>query len=241
VHRFFLAPECFGPGSVTFPTPQARQLRQVLRLQAGDQVIVLDNSGWEYRVELEEMGKAAVRGIIRERRPSRGEPGLKITLFQALLKGDRLEFVLHKGTELGIAAFVPLRSQRCIAQGPTPAKYGRWRRIIAEAAEQSGRGRLPALEPLQDFPQACRSAPGLALIPWEGERGMSLRQALEKCPGSKQVSLFIGPEGGFTSAEIELARSCGLLSVSLGERILRAETAGLVAATVILYHYGELG
>lgn len=241
MHRFFLPPECFSAGSVAFPPPQAHQLREVLRLRPGDRVVALDNSGWEHEVELLELGKSAATGAILDKRLCPSEPEIKIALFQALLKNDRFEFVLQKGTELGVSAFVPLLSERYVAREPNLARYDRWQRIIAEAAEQSQRGRLPALEPPRPFAEACRQASSLALIPWEGERTLSLHQALEGSTKPEAVSLFIGPEGGFTAGEIEMARACGLVPVSLGRRILRAETAALAAISAVLYHCGEMG
>jgi 16S rRNA (uracil1498-N3)-methyltransferase len=121
-------------------------------------------------------------------------------------------------------------------------KQERWRRVIQEAAEQSGRGRLPLLHPPLPFEKACQEARGLSLLPYEEERETSLRQALWSRGGCYgEVNLFIGPEGGFSPSEVESARGWGVITVSLGPRILRAETAGLVAAAAILYEWGDLG
>jgi len=254
MHRFFIPPEWIDQGEVAFSGRLVHQLRDVLRLRRGEVVLVLDNSGWEYEVELRAMGREGIRGVVRSKGPTRGEPGTRITLYQALLKGSKFEFVLQKGTELGIVAFVPIICERCLAgqTSVSEAKLARWRRIIAEAAEQSGRGKLPLLHPPLSFGEACHSASGLCLLPWEEERGLSLRAALEAQLGSSRnrvnphgdhppVNLFVGPEGGFPPSEVELARSCGILPVTLGHRLLRAETAALAAAAAILYHGGDLG
>jgi len=164
----------------------------------------------------------------------------------------KFEYVLQKCTELGVVEFVPLITERCVISDLNTAetKLGRWRWIIQEAAEQSRRGRLPSLRPSMLFPQACdqaRQRGGLALAPWEEEGQISLRQVLRTAPEGHEkswppltISLFIGPEGGFSAAEVELARRYGLLPVTLGPRVLRAETAGLVAAAAILYDQGDL-
>jgi 16S rRNA (uracil1498-N3)-methyltransferase len=166
-----------------------------------------------------------------------------------VLKAQKFEWVLQKGTELGVAEFVPVVCSRSIVGDLEDAnrKLGRWQRVIREAAEQSRRGRLPVLQPALLFDQACQAARqsgGLGLVPWEGERAAGLKSALAAAgavggqPGS--VNLFIGPEGGLSIEEIETARRYGLQAVSLGPRILRAETAGLVAAAAILYELGDL-
>jgi len=247
MHRFFIPLEWIGEEGVILGEPVSHQICHVLRLRPGDHLLVLDNSGWAWAVELRGVGSEQVVGQVVRRMLAQGEPRTQITLYQGVLKGRRFEFTLQKGTELGIVEFVPLISDRAIIAdlGDVDRKRIRWKRIIQEAAEQSGRGRLPHLEPAVLFSRACERAQqqgGLALIPWEGERSLSLRSVLtgqEKRPFV--VSLFIGPEGGFTADEVELARRYGIRPVTLGPRVLRAETAGLVAATAILYELRDLG
>lgn len=216
----------------------------MLRLGRGDFIAVLDNSGREFLVQLESLEREEVVGRIEEVRQAGGEPGARITLYQGLLKGDKLEMVLQKGTELGVAGFVPVLCQRCVAALPRKGKAGRWRRIIVEAAEQSRRGRLPTLHPTLPLAQACQEARGLSLLPWEGEAALGLRQALrEGMPLALRegVNLFIGPEGGFAPEEVELAQGYGIRPVTLGPRVLRAETAALAAVAAVLYEVGEMG
>lgn len=249
MHRFFIPREWIDQERVAITGRQVHQLRNVLRLVAGDRIAVLDNSGWEYEVELVRVNRGYVSGVVREIR-SAAEPKTKVTLYQALLKGNKLDFIIQKCTELGVACFVPMVCERCAAgNGVSDRKLERWRRIIVEAAEQSGRGKLPALEPVVPFHEACQSAAGFSLLAWEGEKASGLRAVLrgeihrqriisEKKPLS--VNLFIGPEGGLSPSEVELAQGCGIVPVTLGSRVLRAETAGLVAATAILYDCGDL-
>ena len=258
MHRFFISPQCIDKERVAIEGKLVHQLRNVLRLQGGDHIVALDDTGWEYEVSLERVSREHVTGVICEKRPS-AEPGTKITLYQALLKSSKFEFIIQKCTELGVSCFVPLTCERCIAEHPQGNRVERWQRIIIEAAEQSKRGKIPKLEPPLPFEQACRSATGLSMLAWEdavsdrdkekGIRTSGLRAALqpeihrqETISGGKtlSVNLFVGLEGGFSPLEVEFARGCGITPVSLGKRVLRAETAGLVAASIILYEYGDM-
>ncbi len=243
MHRFFLPADWLAEGTVTITGKLVHQLRHVLRLGAGDLITVLDNSGWEYEVELQKVDGSKVKGRVISKSPAVAEPGTKITLYQALLKGSNFEFVLQKCTEIGVADFVPVVCERCVGGEPDGRRLSRWRSIIIEAAEQSRRGKLPVLHNPISFTKSCRSASGISLLPCEGERIRSISDVLrvyhqtEKTP---TFSIFVGPEGGFSPHEVDIAQSCGVVPVSLGPRILRAETAGLVAAAVALYEFGEM-
>jgi len=243
MHRFFLPPDWITEDAVVITGKPAHQLRNVLRLGTGDHITVLDNSGWEYEVELQKAGSSGVEGRVVSKSRAVTEPKTKITLYQALLKGSNFEFVLQKCTEVGVAGFVPLICERCVAGEPDSKRLSRWRSIITEAAELSGRGKLPVLQNPTGFTEACKSASGISLIPWEEERARGIGDVLRshhKIGNGSAVSIFVGPEGGFSPHEVEFARSCGIVPVSLGRRILRAETAGLVAATITLYEFGDL-
>ncbi|MBN1140130.1 MAG: 16S rRNA (uracil(1498)-N(3))-methyltransferase [Anaerolineae bacterium] len=247
-HRFFIPPEWLTGSAVAIAGPQARQIARVLRMRPGDRLVVLDDSGWEFEVHLLAVQPELVRGQVVGRRLAAGEPRTRITLYQGMLKSDRFEFVLQKGTELGIVEFAPLVTARTVAldRDAPGKKRARWQSIVQEAAEQSRRGRKPVLRPAMPFAQACaevsRSA-GLKLLPWEEEGRTNLRRVLrDGAPAGKEtaIHLFVGPEGGLTREEVDLARGYGLVPVTLGQRILRAETAGLVAAAAILYERGDL-
>lgn len=245
MHRFFVPPESIVGETVALPEHVASQLSRVLRARVGDEIIVLDGTGMEYVLKLDAVDKNQASGSILQKSPSEGEPSIAITLYQGILKADRFEFMLQKGTEVGITTFVPIDCQRTVSQNrPTPARYQRWRKIITEAAEQSRRGRIPVLHEAIDFEVACAQADGPSLIPWEEETTSGLKSALKGWTSGQPISsanIFIGPEGGFTSDEVELARERGITPVTLGKRILRAETAGVVAAAAVLYEMGELG
>ena len=234
--------------------PLTHQMRNVLRLKPGDGVILLDNSGWEYQVELGEVSRERVAGQILQKSLAASEPRTKITLYQSLLRARAFESVLQKCTEVGVVAFVPVVAARCIISSLEDVgekKLERWRRIILEAAEQSRRGRLSVLRPALLLRQAWQEANrgGLTVVPWEEAgsrmptqgRSKSLRSVLRGAqPRPFSVNLFIGPEGGFTPQEIAQGQRYGAIPVTLGPRILRAETAGLVAAAAILYELGDM-
>lgn len=222
------------------------QIRDVLRMKPGDNIILLDNSGYAHQTELVTIDRDTVRARIVEKWKLETEPTARVSLYQGLLKGQKFDWVLQKGTEIGVSAFVPVLAARCVIgslEDVSAARTERWERIIIEAAEQAGRAALPHLSPPLLFAHACKRArqSGLTLIPWEGEHSRSLREALQIIPRPKEINLFIGPEGGFAEEEIRMAQENGIIPVSLGPRILRAETAGLAAATAILYELGDWG
>ena len=180
MHRFFVPPECFSGDVVNLPEPVSHQLRRVLRARPSDEIVVLDDSGVEFGAVLETLESGEARARVTSRTKSAGEPGVFITLYQAMLKTDKFEFVLQKCTELGVTRFVPMYCERSVprTQAERSNRYERWKRIVREAAEQSGRGRLPLVERPLEFNQACQDAGSPALIPWEEERELGLRRAL---------------------------------------------------------------
>ncbi len=242
MHRLFVLPECIRDNKVTITDKQARQLKQVLRFRPGDHIVVLDNTGLEYYVKVIDITDKQVVGELLGTRWCTNGIDVEIILYQALLKGDKFEMVLQKCTELGVSAFVPILCERCVVGAPGPSKLNRWQKIITEAAEQSGRGKLPHLHAVTDFEHACDSADGGSLLPWEGERVMGIGSALQFDQGGQppKLNVFVGPEGGFSDEEAEFARMRGITPVTLGKLTLRAGTAGLVATSAILYEYGEM-
>lgn len=252
MHRFFLPPQSITREQVSFPEYTARQIRQVLRLQPGQRVVVLDNQGSEYLVELETVSVEQVTGKIQEQKLAHGEPEINLILYVCLTQREKYEWVLQKCTELGVREFVPVISSRSLVRQKQVAdqKKERWERIIQEAAEQCGRGRLPVLSEALTFEEALsRAAEAITfkVMPYEGESGESLHHWLrEHSTGdahlySRDICILIGPEGGFTDQEVEQAQQAGFASVSLGRRILRMETAAVTTAALILYAWGDLG
>lgn len=243
MHRFFVAPDCIQKGELRLGGGQAHQITDVLHLKPGEIIAALDGRGNEYRVELTRVAHHEVEGRVLDAVNSSSEPRTHLVLYQSLLKADKFEWVLQKGTEIGVAEFRPISTSRAIAASVSSGKLERWQRIIAEAAEQSGRCKIPPLHPLQTYEAALEQAQalgGLGVIPWEQEGDVSLRRLISAYDRGGPISVFVGPEGGFAAAEIDAATAHGIHSVTLGPRILRAETAGLVAASLILYERGDM-
>src|SRR5881398_167785 len=185
MHRFFVAPELLSPlvdAKLILPEKLAHQVRDVLHLKIGEQLILLDNTGDEVLTSVTKSSRASVEVEVMERRVGKSESPVRIILCQGLLKSARFEWILEKGTELGVAVFAPILCRRSMAglEDAGPAKQQRWQRIIQEAAEQCGRSRLPELLPARPLMHALNDIlPGaLALMPWEEEHGQTLREAL---------------------------------------------------------------
>ncbi|MFH1032665.1 MAG: RsmE family RNA methyltransferase [Chloroflexota bacterium] len=241
---FFIPKDWITADEVSIAGSQARQIFNVLRLKPKDRVVVLDNSGWEYEVEVEKVTSQFVQGKVINKTLGTTEPEVKITLYQALLKTDKFELVLQKGVELGVSAFVPFLSERCVVKKPGENKITRWKTIIQEAAEQSERTLLPVLNPVVSFQEACDMVSGSSsILLWEEEQTLRLSNVLRSSPfkNSLALNIFIGPEGGFPSSEVDYAKSKNIVVASLGKRVLRAETASIAAISAILYDRGELG
>lgn len=239
--------------------PLAHQLHTVLRLQPGAQIVLLDGRGNEFVTEIRSLERNRATGWPLTQRPAPGEPTIHLTLYQCSLKGDKFEWLLQKGTELGVARFVPVISERSVVR-PAAAllkKYERWRTILREAAEQSGRGRIPELAPPLSWSGAIAHAEGMRLLPWEelrtancgAQRAPRIADLLRPTTHSSRgalwathhsVSLLIGPEGGITQNEAHTAQAAGWPVAALGPRILRAETAALVSITLVMEHLQQL-
>lgn len=250
-HRFFISPHAIAGDSITLQDEAlAHQLGRVLRLRPDQRVLMLDGLGMAYVVRLTALERQQVRGIIEARAPASGEPAVSVTLYAGLIRAERFEWLLQKGTELGVSRFVPVQCSRSQqAERLNERKLARWRRIVQEAAEQACRGRLPELSAPHTFEDACRQAASSdrALLLWEGSSTHEgeptpvlrdvLRQPVPLAAGTS-LALLSGPEGGITPQELTTAAGHGMIPVSLGPRILRAETAPLAAAAAIFYETG---
>jgi 16S rRNA (uracil1498-N3)-methyltransferase len=224
------------------------QLQVVLRLTAGEQIVLLDNQGRAFLTEIIAVTRKRAVGHLLAELPAPAAPAVEITLYQCTLKADKFEWVLQKGTELGVSRFVPVISQRSIVR-PEDAvlkKYERWQAILREAAEQCGGGHIPRLAPPLDWPVALDHAQGLRLLAWEesATSAFPVKQAVLSYANSdqsaKQVSLLVGPEGGIAEEEARAAQAAGWETISLGPRILRAETAALTSVVLTMTSFNEL-
>ncbi len=244
MQHFFLKPELIQDGVVTFPEDISRQIRNVLRLNMkSDAVIVLDNSGWEYLVQLSGRKGPNVIGEITGKQLGRAEPKRALRLCYSLTRREKMETILQKTTEIGVNNFQPFFSSRSLVQDihQNSARQERLTTIIREAAEQSMRSKLPELMPALSFEEMLTAAEecSVRLIAWEGTA--IVRQfcvdMLETTKGQKaEIALVIGPEGGFSSDEVALAEKHGFQQFSLGTNTLRMETA-CIAGCAIIRHY----
>jgi 16S rRNA (uracil1498-N3)-methyltransferase len=225
VHRFFVPPSDASGDRFPVPPSVAHQVRRVLRLRDGETLVLLIGDGIELTCHLD--GDVCV---VDERRRSTGEAAHRLTIVQALLRGDGLETVVRQGTEVGIAAFRLVVTERCVARELSPTRLERLRTVAREAAEQSERGVVPLVE--GPAPLAAELAQGRVLL---AEREGGTRLAAIEPP----TVLIIGPEGGFTPAELAAASDAGVRFAWLGPRILRAETVAVAAASVVLSRTGD--
>ena len=254
MHRFFVLPELLAHmeagSSIMLPEKLAHQVRDVLHLGPGEQIALLDNSGDEILCAVTKSARSGVEVQLQERRMGKREPSVRITLCQGLLKSARFEWILEKGTELGVTTFAPILCRRSTSglEEAGPSKIARWQRIIQEAAEQCGRARLPELLPICPLARALDTIPAgaRAFMLWEEEHTLGLRDALRAIAADQTASqadpltivLFIGPEGGLQADEVELAQNHHVQAVTLGSRILRAETAAITAVANVVYELG---
>lgn len=233
MHRFFTTPKEFP--AVT--GGDARQIKDVLRMKPGERIELLTGDGQVHEAKIVSLDKGRVDCQVLLSRPAEGEPQVKITLVQGLPKARKMGLIVEKCVELGASQIIPMLSERTVAK---EAKQERWQKIAKEAAEQSKRAIAPQVSEAMKFNDVLklRERFDLALIPWEEEKELTLKQVLSTHDTLSSILLLIGPEGGFSAAEVEAAKKAGFISVSLGKRILRTETAGLAALAAIGYELG---
>jgi 16S rRNA (uracil1498-N3)-methyltransferase len=244
--RFFVPTAQIRDGLVYLEGGDHHHLQTVLRRTVGDEVLILNGKGEEWTARIVAVTAHTTIAKLSGSSGRRTEPRLRLNLVQSLPKADKFEWIIQKNTELGASSFQPIISERSLIKLDTTAKakkQERWQKIIKEAAEQSGRGIVPQLAPVLEWREFCKQFPaGLVLLPWEGEQHRSLKMVLEALlEPPEQMSLIIGPEGGFAQTEVAMLQELGAVPITLGPRILRTETAGLVAVSALLYHFGELG
>lgn len=241
MYRFFVDKKSFIENKVIIKEENLiHQIKNVLRLKIGQQIVLLDNTGFEYLVNLEKIEKETIEGFVLKKEKNKNEPKVKVTLLQSLLKHNKFEQVLKFGTSIGVNSFIPIVTQRSIVRTISFNKLIRYKRIIKESAEESGRGILPKIEKLMFFKEInfFQKKDGLKLIAWEKEKKRKISSLANKIKKAKEIYLIIGPEGGLTPEEVLWAKKNGFLSFSLGKLILRSEIAGLVALSLI-FHYNK--
>jgi len=225
-----------------------RYLTRVLRLGVGDPLVIFDGVGVEAEARIIRIGPRALELKVEERRPASAATRPDVTLIQALTKGDKLDLVVQKATELGVARIIPVTSARSVPRLEAMRAIGRrtrWQKIARDAARQSGRPDVPEIEPVTPLSTAlaASAAEAFKVLMWEGARQHSLRGVLPPpdAPPTARVVIATGPEGGFAEEEVEAAREAGFSVVGLGPRILRTETAALVTLSILGFVLGDLG
>ena len=233
-------------GFLTLDQDNSHYISQVLRMKEGEELTVVLGGGVEALCEVDSVSKNSVTLKIKDTRTSVSEPPFRITLYQSVSKGERMELTIQKCVELGVTKIVPVFSSRCVVRPDEPkkqkSKTERWQKIALEAARQSGRGIIPEVtEPLtfKNAAKAANESADIVLFPWEEEHGLTLKEALASVNKDEisEIAVFIGPEGGFEDGEADAARENGAKPVTLGKRILRTETAGPAVLAMLLYQF----
>jgi 16S rRNA (uracil1498-N3)-methyltransferase len=241
--RFFVEGVHAAGEHVALAPDDARKVATVLRKRTGDRVQVVDSGGVAFAATLEVDGRSVRATLDALLDRDAVETTIEVTIAQAVPKGQKMDLVVEKVTELGAYAIVPVRSARVIGHDTSPAKVERWRRIAKSAAQQSGRTRVPQVGDVVDWDALLATFAGYdrVYVPWELADPAPLRAVFEReLPDARRVLVVIGPEGGFAADEVARARAAGGAPISLGRRILRTETAALVVLAAILYARDEL-
>jgi 16S rRNA (uracil1498-N3)-methyltransferase len=243
--RFYVPQPRVEKGMLKIEGDEVRHIRKVLRLKRGDEIVVFNGSGKEYGGTIVEEGPSSVVITIQNIFSSKTESQLEITLAQSLLKGDKMDYLIQKATELGAKEIIPFFSSRSVPlleKSRRLKRYHRWERIAVEASKQCGRGVVLKIEPLQDYSEILTTASpdSLRLILWERE-GVRLKEALERSKEKTKIFFIIGPEGGLSEEEVDQAKRNGFTPVTLGRRILRSETASLCLVSILQYEWGDMG
>lgn len=240
--RFFVTPGELTSSFLTLTGENAAHAK-VLRLKVGEQVLASDGEGMECLCTVSDVSPGQIGLIVQEQREAASEAKVRVSVYMAFPKADKLEHVIRKATELGACEIVAFPSARSVSRPDEKSlgkKLERWQKIARSAAEQSGRGRIPQVVLLSSFPQALArgSQADQPLLFYENERATTLQMALARTPWST-VSLLTGPEGGFEESEVQQAQEAGFAVCTLGRRILRCETAPLCALSAVMYAAGE--
>ena len=241
MNHFFIDPTFITNSMIQFPNDISHQIARVLRLKTDDTVVVLNNQGIQYEVKLVDINPQQCIGEILTQNPTSTEPDHKLHLFIALTQREKFEWLLQKCTELGVTNFTPVITERSIviSENDFIKKKGRWQRILKEAAEQSRRGKIPGLNAPIEFERAINYTTQWKLIAWEDEADTSIDEILSGSIHS-EIALLVGPEGGFSQKEILIAKEQSWQTFSLGKRILRMETAAIVASALIFHSVGDM-
>lgn len=243
MHRFFI-PQLYA-AEMIIKDVDAKHISKVLRMQPGDKIQIVSDDGVTAIAEIVSLQADNVVVKCLEKLAESHEPSVKITLAQGLAKGEKMDFIIQKAVEMGASSIVPVAMEHSVVRlegAKADKKIERWQKIAEAAAKQSKRDIIPQVQAVQTMQQMLANNDlQHKIIAYECEDRLGLKTALQSCDNLQELLLIIGPEGGISEFELELARKNGAVPVSLGKRILRAETAGVVALSAILYETGDLG
>lgn len=239
--HFFIKPQNISATQFKLDGDEVRHLVTVRRCAAGDTLRLFDGTGKTYVVRVDVVDRGSISGAVLsiDEPPV---PSLKLHLYCAVPKGDRFDWLVEKAAELGLSSVTPLVTERSVMRDIAPSKVERWKRLAVAACQQCGRSNLLDIRQPQSLNAAIDALAGSAcvLMPWEAEETLSVEQAFVRLPSlPADVALIIGPEGGFSPAEVDRAQRCNAAPVTLGPRILRVETAALLAAILVLDQAGS--
>lgn len=241
--KFFVSPDKINNNQITIDTEDVGHITRVLRLGVGDRITVCDTAGFDYDAEICDISNAVLCNILSKTK-SDTEPNIDVTLYQALPKASKMEYIIQKTTELGIVKIVPCALSRCVVKldsKDAKKKVERWQKIADSAAKQSGRGIIPKICDVVSLYDAIiqMKQADLAFVPYECEEKRTIKSKIFASK-AKTISFLIGPEGGFAPEEIEKLSDAGIEPITLGKRILRTETAGEAVLAMLMYELGDI-
>ena len=246
MNRFYIEQEQVTEDIITITGSDVNHIKNVLRMKIGESILICDCNGKDYHCTIQSMDGQTVEAKVHSVTETKTELATKIYLFQGLPKKDKMELIVQKAVELGVTEVIPVMMKRTIVKledkKKEAKKIERWQSIATSAAKQSNRGVIPTVSEVVSYKQALERAKemDLVLLPYENEEGMkAAREAIQSAKGKQSVAIFIGPEGGYEESEIEQAREMGMIPVTLGNRILRTETAGLAMLSILMFELEE--
>lgn len=240
MHRFYVTANQMEDKTITITGTDVNHIKNVLRMKQGDEIVICNGQGKDCYCIIKVVSEGEIVTEIISVRDTGTELKAKITLFQGLPKMDKMELIIQKAVELGVYEIVPVMTKRAVVKledkKKEEKKLERWQAIAESAAKQSCRGMIPRIKPVQTFKEAIKNAKemGIGLLPYENAKGMQYTKEIINSLGQySTIGVFIGPEGGFEESEVELGIANGIIPITLGRRILRTETAGLAALSMM--------